>query len=83
MSRFEKFILFPKIIVTFILFSAYESKIIAYMKSFPHVPSPRSFQDLLQAGITVQVESNTSYGVSSDPQFGKVFKYDIDLTNEL
>ncbi|KAL1402589.1 hypothetical protein pipiens_006021 [Culex pipiens pipiens] len=64
-SRFEKFILFPTIIITFILSSAYESKIIAYMTSFPHVPSPRTFEDLLQAGITVQVESSTSYGVSN------------------
>lgn len=87
-SRLEKFIILPTIITTFILTSAYESKIIAFMTSFPTVSSPRSFDDLLQAGITIQVDVNNSYGVAGDPRFGQVFKYapfatkKVDLTNK-
>ncbi|KAL1402590.1 hypothetical protein pipiens_006022 [Culex pipiens pipiens] len=87
-SRLEKFIILPTIIMTFILTSAYESKIIAFMTSFPTVSSPRSFDDLLQAGITIQVDVNNSYGVAGDPRFGQVFKFapfstkKVDLTNK-
>lgn len=82
-SQLEKFIIFPLIVVTFILSSVYESKIIAYMTSYPNVANPRSLEDLLQAGIVIVTDDANSYGGKSDPQFDRVFKYNPSYGSEM
>ncbi|KAL1402749.1 hypothetical protein pipiens_000947, partial [Culex pipiens pipiens] len=74
-SRLEKITVISLIIVTFVLLSAYEAKLVAFMSSFPYATSPRSFEDLLQSGITIPVHERDSFGVGNDSRLAQVFKY--------
>ncbi|KAL9708097.1 hypothetical protein quinque_011615 [Culex quinquefasciatus] len=74
-SRLEKITMISLIIVTFVLLSAYEAKLVAFMSSFPYAASPRSFGDLLRSGITIPVHERDSFGVGNDTRFAQVFKY--------
>uniref|UniRef100_A0A8D8FRC0 (northern house mosquito) hypothetical protein n=1 Tax=Culex pipiens TaxID=7175 RepID=A0A8D8FRC0_CULPI len=80
-SRLEKFVILPLIVVTFVMSSAYESKIIANMTSFPHVPNPRTLEDLLQAGIAVETGPSGSTWVMNDPRLSQVLKQDPSSSN--
>ncbi|KAL1400758.1 hypothetical protein pipiens_007160 [Culex pipiens pipiens] len=70
-------------IITFILSNVYESKIIAYMTSYPNVANPRSLEDLLQAGVVIVTDDADSYGVKIDPRFDRVFKYNPSYGSEM
>lgn len=74
-SKLEKFTCLALSIVTFMLFSAYEAKIITFMTSFPYAPSPRTFDDLFQSKIKIFVQNTETYGATNDPCFDQVIQF--------
>ncbi|KAL1381112.1 hypothetical protein pipiens_013700 [Culex pipiens pipiens] len=54
---------------------AYEVKIITFMINAPYASNPRTFEDLLEGGITINMSTRTSIELLGDPKFEQVFKY--------
>ncbi|KAL1377658.1 hypothetical protein pipiens_004137 [Culex pipiens pipiens] len=82
-SPLEKATLVTLIIVYYILFNAYEAKIIAFMTNFPYAPDPHTFHDLLQSNVTTQ---NFDAGfetmmITEDPRLRQLFGKPMPRTN--
>lgn len=63
------------VILSFLLCSAYEAKIITFMINAPYAANPRTFEDLLEGGITINMSTRTSIELLGDPKYEQVFKY--------
>ncbi|EDS41933.1 conserved hypothetical protein [Culex quinquefasciatus] len=82
-SSLEKATLVTLIIVYYILFNAYEAKIIAFMTNFPYASDPHTLHDLLQSNVTIQ---NFDAGfetmmITEDPRMRQLFAKPMARTN--
>ncbi|KAL9708381.1 hypothetical protein quinque_011899 [Culex quinquefasciatus] len=82
-SPLEKATLVTLIIVYYILFNAYEAKIIAFMTNFPYASDPHTLHDLLQSNVTIQ---NFDAGfetmmITEDPRMRQLFAKPMARTN--
>lgn len=79
-NRREKVILLSLIIFFFLVLNAYETKIISMMTSKPLIPTVRTFQQLLDAGMKLKIRF--AYGI--EPVLERVFKESlVDRTESL
>lgn len=74
-SSLEKTILTVLIVIYFVLTTAYEAKISAFMTNFPYAPDPRTLDDLLVTGITVEQtdENFLTATIEHNPRIKKLF----------
>ncbi|KXJ83951.1 hypothetical protein RP20_CCG025849 [Aedes albopictus] len=57
----EKLAVSGLVVFYFFLLSAYETKIVALMTSYPHVHDPQNVNDMIERGIRIRLDLNVTY----------------------
>lgn len=74
-SSVEKTILTVLIVIYFVLLTAYDAKISAFLTDYPYAPDPRTLDDLLESGLKIEQmgESFENSMMEEDPRMRNLF----------